>query len=200
MNNIQVDSYAILQIDRNSTPDVVKKAYHALAKIYHPDKPTGNTEMFKILTQAYNDIMSKFGGGGKSTGVRNAANNYGRDNLEIPTRGGFSRDNFTRDKFNQHFTENRQSTGGDDTDFVYGVDDSIYRERNMSDYKREREMVRDDLDNMKPLFNKGMGFNPNVFNRMFEKMKGSNGGSELVQYTGEPRAMVSQNAIGFSNL
>ena len=200
MSNIQVDPYAILQIDRNASPDTVKKAYRALAKVYHPDKPTGNTEMFKILTQAFNDICTKFGGGngGNMRDVTGSNGNYSRESIDVPIRGGgLSRDNYTQDKFNQNF---RDQSRGNEVDFVYGVDDSMYRERNLSDYKREREMVKEDLENTRPLFNKGMGFDRNVFNRMFEKLKGGAASSELVKYTGEPRAMVSQNAIGFSSL
>ena len=195
MSNLQIDPYAFLQIDRNSGPDVVKKAYRALAKEYHPDKSRGNSEMFKILTHAYNQIMAKWGGthatgDGQTTSID-------RETPEIPNRG-FDRDNFTHDRFNQHF---RDSSRGNEHDFVYGVDDSTYKPRNIADYKRERDSVREDLDNTKPLFNRGMGFNRGVFNAMFEKLKKQqNGDGQLVPYEGEPRAMVSQNAIGFSNL
>lgn len=195
MSNLQIDPYAFLQIDRNSGPDVVRKAYRALAKEYHPDKSRGNTEMFKILTHAYNQIMAKWGGT-HATG-NSQTTSIDRETPEIPNRG-FDRDNFTHDRFNQHF---RDSSRGSEHDFVYGVDDSTYKPRNIADYKRERDSVREDLDNTKPLFNRGMGFNRGVFNAMFEKLKKQqNGDGQLVPYEGEPRAMVSQNAIGFSNL
>ncbi len=48
-----MDLYEILSIPPNSTNDEIKKAYKKLAKIYHPDKQTGNTEQFQKIHNAY---------------------------------------------------------------------------------------------------------------------------------------------------
>jgi len=195
-----MDPYAILQIERNATPEQVGKAYRAIAKVYHPDKG-GNAEMFRILTEAYQTIINQLGGAA-SAGNRGYTNDgygsYTREDPEIPTRGNMSAREYTMDRFNQNFRDNQR---GSEVDFVYGVDDTNFQPRNLADYKRERDSVREDLDNMKPLFNRGMGFNQNVFNQMFDKLKKQNGEGEtsMIPYS-EPRAMVSQNQIGFSNL
>lgn len=47
------DLYQILCIPENSTIRVVKQAYHALAKKYHPDVSSHNGEMFAIITDTY---------------------------------------------------------------------------------------------------------------------------------------------------
>lgn len=195
-----MDPYAILQIEKNATPDQISKAYRAIAKVYHPDKG-GNAEMFRILTEAYQTIINQIGGS-TSAGNRgytsNGRGSYTREDPEVPNRGNLSAREYSMDRFNQNFRENQR---GGEVDFVYGVDDTDFQPRNLADYKRQRDSVREDLDNMKPLFNQGMGFNQNVFNQMFEKLKKQNGEEEtsMIPYS-EPRAMVSQNQIGFSNL
>ncbi len=53
------DYYKILEIDKSSTVDDVKKAFRKLAVKYHPDKNRGNKEIeekFKDMTEAY-DVL-----------------------------------------------------------------------------------------------------------------------------------------------
>jgi len=47
------DYYKILGVDRNASPEEIKRAYYKLAQKYHPDKPGGDTEKFKKINEAY---------------------------------------------------------------------------------------------------------------------------------------------------
>lgn len=47
-----MDYYAVLGIDRNATPDEIKKAYRKLASQHHPDKG-GDTSKFQQIQEAY---------------------------------------------------------------------------------------------------------------------------------------------------
>lgn len=50
------DYYKILEVDRNSSQDEIKKAFRKLAKKYHPDlNPNDNKaqEKFKEINEAY---------------------------------------------------------------------------------------------------------------------------------------------------
>ena len=49
--------YEILNIPKNSSTDEIKKAFRSLAKIHHPDKPTGNEDKFKELNKSY-EVLS----------------------------------------------------------------------------------------------------------------------------------------------
>lgn len=50
--------YKTLNVDKDASSGQIKKAYKELAKQCHPDKPTGNAELFKELQEAY-DVLSK---------------------------------------------------------------------------------------------------------------------------------------------
>jgi DnaJ-class molecular chaperone len=47
-----MDHYKTLGVDKNSTPDEIKKAYRKLASKHHPDKG-GDTAMFQKVEEAY---------------------------------------------------------------------------------------------------------------------------------------------------
>ena len=48
--------YEILGVNENDTLEAIKKKYRKLSLKYHPDKPTGDIEMFKKITGAYEII------------------------------------------------------------------------------------------------------------------------------------------------
>lgn len=49
--------YELLGIDKNASKDEIKKAYRKLSLQYHPDRPTGNSDKFKQIGEAY-EILS----------------------------------------------------------------------------------------------------------------------------------------------
>jgi curved DNA-binding protein len=51
-----MDYYSILGVNRNATPEEIKKAYRKQAMAHHPDRG-GDQEQFKRVTEAY-DILS----------------------------------------------------------------------------------------------------------------------------------------------
>lgn len=84
------DPYKVLGISRDATDDEVKKAYREKSRIYHPDANVNNPnkdkaeEMFKLIQQAYDQIMherqygSSYSGGYNNTygGGANESGNY----------------------------------------------------------------------------------------------------------------------------
>ena len=51
-----VDYYKTLGVDRNASPDELKKAYRKLAHQYHPDKKGGDEAKFKEINEAYQTL------------------------------------------------------------------------------------------------------------------------------------------------
>ena len=54
-----MDLYEILCISEDSNKEDIIKAYRKLAKLYHPDKITGNTEKFQQINYAYNILIDE---------------------------------------------------------------------------------------------------------------------------------------------
>lgn len=53
-----IDYYSILDVDENITKEELKKKYHKLCLLYHPDKNNGNYEnKFKEINEAY-EVLS----------------------------------------------------------------------------------------------------------------------------------------------
>ncbi len=83
------DPYKVLGISRDATDDEVKKAYRNLSRKYHPDANINNPnkdqaeEMFKLVQQAYEQIMrerttgSSFGSGAGSSGSYGSGSSSG---------------------------------------------------------------------------------------------------------------------------
>jgi len=49
--------YDILEVDKNSSKEEIKKSYRKKSKKCHPDMPGGNTEKFKELSIAFNILI-----------------------------------------------------------------------------------------------------------------------------------------------
>lgn len=53
------DAYAILGLPETATIDQVKERYRALARLYHPDLPTGYAEAMRLLNRAHERVMKE---------------------------------------------------------------------------------------------------------------------------------------------
>ena len=52
-----MDYYRVLGVNKNASPNEIKKAYRTLSMKHHPDRPTGNEEEFKKINEAY-EVLS----------------------------------------------------------------------------------------------------------------------------------------------
>lgn len=95
------DPYKVLGISRDATDEEVKKAYRDMSRKYHPDANVNNPnkdkaeEMFKLVQQAYDQIMNerKYGNSGygnpySNTGYGNGSP-YGDSGYDQGDFGGF---------------------------------------------------------------------------------------------------------------
>src|SRR5574343_394756 len=51
--NKKIDYYKVLGVESNAKRVDIRNAYLKLAKLYHPDTPTGNEEKFKRINEAW---------------------------------------------------------------------------------------------------------------------------------------------------
>ena len=58
-NDVYFNPYKILNIDKNYTPETLKKQYRECALLHHPDKG-GDSELFKEITQSYIYLLKKY--------------------------------------------------------------------------------------------------------------------------------------------
>lgn len=52
-----VDLYEVLNIEKTATKKEIIQAYRTLVKKYHPDKPTGNADLFELINHAF-DVLT----------------------------------------------------------------------------------------------------------------------------------------------
>ena len=51
-----MNPYEVLGVEKDASPETIKKAYRKLAKEHHPDKKGGNSEKFKDISSAYETL------------------------------------------------------------------------------------------------------------------------------------------------
>lgn len=77
------DPYKVLGVSRDASDDEIKKAYRELSRKYHPDANINNPnkdkaeEMFKLVQQAYDQIMNEKKNGGAYGGYGSGYGGYG---------------------------------------------------------------------------------------------------------------------------
>ncbi len=49
----RMNHYRVLQVTREADPEVIDRAYKALARKYHPDSPGGDNRRMQRLNEAY---------------------------------------------------------------------------------------------------------------------------------------------------
>jgi len=58
--DVSADAWSKLYLLEGAPLDLVRTAYKTLAKIYHPDKPTGDKDKMQAINVAYKELMGEF--------------------------------------------------------------------------------------------------------------------------------------------
>ena len=107
-----MDYYSTLGVNRNATPEEIKKAYRKLAMQHHPDRG-GDQEQFKRVTEAY-DVLSN---SDKKTAYDNPQPNFNNQQHYNPF-GGTPFDHI----FGQGFAQQRQTPRNRDINVQANID------------------------------------------------------------------------------
>lgn len=89
------DPYKVLGISRDATDEEIKKAYREMSRRYHPDANVNNPnkdkaeEMFKLVQQAYDQIMNEKKYGNSGYGSSYNGSQYGDSNYGPGGFGSF---------------------------------------------------------------------------------------------------------------
>jgi len=54
-----IDLYDVLDVEEDCTQQEIIKAYRKLVKKYHPDKPSGDADLFELINLAFDTLKSK---------------------------------------------------------------------------------------------------------------------------------------------
>jgi len=60
-SRLSTDHYRVLQVTRDAEPEVIERAYKALARKYHPDRVQGDVEHANRRMQAVNEAYRVLG-------------------------------------------------------------------------------------------------------------------------------------------
>lgn len=152
------DYYKILGVDKDATPEQLKKAYHKLAHKHHPDKGGGDAEKFKEVTEAYSVLSDakkrsaydQFGVGANGTGPGGFEYSGGPfsgwDFRDFSSSGGsafggdFGREFNINEIFSDFFKGYTSATGGSAFGGGQNRKESVRRERG-SDVQVDMEIT-----------------------------------------------------------
>jgi DnaJ family protein B protein 4 len=114
------DYYQVLGIDKDATPDQIKKAYRKLAMKWHPDKNPDNKEeaeqKFKEVGEAYSVLSDE-----------TKRKNYDQFGTAKPQQAGFEnsgnfQNQFSSEEAQKIFQQFFSDFGGGQTSFAFGSD------------------------------------------------------------------------------
>lgn len=205
-----VNLYDVLNVENDCTRKELKDSYRKLVRQYHPDRPTGDEEMFELVTHAYNvlinpqtraDYDSFFKVAKQSESdhfkLKSQSDNFFKaQKTDVTTK---SKEEMQKE-FNKSFDEFDRKHGYDrklEKDILKSTDLSkLYEDRLMS-------IEQEDTENLhERLFDNGR-FDIARFNAAFDMMH--KGTMDMIPHSGNPSAYnttdsYSSNFVGINDL
>jgi curved DNA-binding protein CbpA len=199
-----VDLYDVLKVSPDCNRTAIKVAYGKLVKIYHPDKPTGDTDMFELITHAFHilsnsqsrieyDKIYKISQQSK-LGFVNLKEQY--KNYETSRRTDVTQ--LTKDESNVKFK--KEFNNMDNRHNINRVNMGIITSRVAVQNLRDLELTReqDDIENMQTrLFDNGR-FDSAKFNQAFDTINQKS--SALIPHEGNPNPWDGKSVTNYSSI
>lgn len=193
-----VNLYDVLNVSYDCTKQQIKEAYVKLAKEFHPDKPTGDSEMFELVTHAYNvlinpqsrkefDELFKLSKQTETShfDLKSQSTNYFKSQeTDITSK---SKDK-SAIEFDKAFAEFDRKHG-----YKRDNDDKAINDKDTNRMLRDLKLAReqDDIESIHEKIFDGSRFDLAKFNAAFDALHKTN--DELIKHSGNPDAY---NVIG----
>ena len=203
-----VDLYAVLNLPHDCSLEDIKKSYRQLVKKYHPDRPSGDKDLFELITDAYNVLSNtesrieydKIFNISRQSDSGYVELKVQHENFEILRQTDVN--NLSREEskiaFDKEYIEFDKKHGykrnPEDVDPLTKEVGDI----NLMDRMSIRE--QEDTETMhERLFIEGQ-FDPIKFNAAFDMMKKRGMGYDLVPHEGNPEAYNAESTIGYTDI
>ncbi|AYV77153.1 MAG: DnaJ domain protein [Barrevirus sp.] len=203
-----VNLYDVLDVAQDCEVKEIKNAYRTLAKKFHPDKATGDAEMFELVTHAYN-VLANPKSRKEYDEVYALSKQVDSSHFDLKNKAAAYYEALEK--------ETKKKTPGEskidfekafaDMDRKHGLsrDPELIDKLSEKDTKKKlRDMLiareQDDIENIHdPIFEDGV-FDLEKFNAAFDALH--KGNTDLIQHSGAPSAWNSVDGFGshFGNI
>ena len=204
-----VNLYDVLNVAQDCTTKEIKDAYRGLVKEFHPDKPSGDAEMFELITHAYNVLINN-----------NSRKEY--DNIYALSKQVDTNHFDLKIRSSDYFTALDNDSKKKKTKNEMKIDfDKIFDDMDRKHgYKREKEIIdkipekdttkrlrdlqmareHDDIESIHEKIFDEEAFGLSKFNAVFDALY--KGPSEMIPHQGNPLAynLGLNNDVSFSSI
>lgn len=173
-----INPYKLLGVDKTTEIAIIKKKYKKLALKFHPDRKTGNSDVFQAITKAYLSIVED-----KEKLEEKSFNELksGIKNTKYESNAPLGKgDKFNSQLFHEIYENNSLP---DDNSKGYGE----WMKENTNSNKKNSEKIFTDK------------FNINIFNTIFEKEKPMKSNNQIIK-SNIPEAIQPGENINFTEL
>ena len=179
--DVYFNPYKILDIDKNYDPESLKIKYKEKALVYHPDRPTGDIDIFKDITKSYLYLLKKY-----------KENIPDKEIIEL------------KDDFSKFMEEQEKQKKNNillqDNKFDIKQFNNIFEQHNEKIDNGYDNFMKDNETNQdKESYIFSDKFNINIFNKIFDKNTRKKIKSDKLQLYKEPET-VFQSSYDFSEL
>lgn len=188
-----VNLYDVLNVSHDCDRKTIKDAYRKLVKKFHPDKPTGDAEMYDLITHAYN-VLIKPQSRSEYDSTYRLNHNSSTDHEQLKSQSELfyktaktsdstvDFDNIFSDMDRKHKYDHQETSAINPTEAKKRLDDILVT--------REQE----DIENVHEELFDNNKFDISVFNAVFDKAKnGTNLCTDVTEHKGSPLAYSTYN-------
>jgi curved DNA-binding protein CbpA len=205
-----VNLYDVLCVSSDATQKELQKGYRKLVKIYHPDRPTGDEELYELITHAYNILSNE-----DTRGEYDVLHKLSKQSSKSHETLKDNSKNYAEAQETSIIKKTEEEKNSEFDEIMNELDEKIGYDRGDTEKINQEDAIRifedmemgriqEDIEfEPEQLFEEGVKFNNNLFNAMWDAKHGHAG--DIVPHSGNPNAwggFEGDNAgyTGFENI